>query len=141
MYTKFYLFSQILHLYPILCLASFSSISTRIISGPIFTILHHGINNSNSLHRQPNHLPGPGTINARIQPSHSSNSRSVTFPRHLQSDTLITSFCSNSLKRIRFYKYLYSLVKSYAPLCTFITLFFLYYTLKRNRITSPSFTT
>ena len=85
-----------------LCFASFSSMSTRMMSGPIFTILHHGINNSNSLPIQPIHFAGPGTISALMHPPHSSKSRSRTFPRHLQSFTLMTSFLARSQKRIYF---------------------------------------
>jgi hypothetical protein len=39
-------------------------------------------------------------IIAHICPLHSSNSRSQTFPRHLQSEALITSFLENSHKRM-----------------------------------------
>lgn len=39
-------------------------------------------------------------IIAHICPLHSSNFRSQTHPRHLQSETLITSFFENSHKRI-----------------------------------------
>ena len=39
-------------------------------------------------------------IIAHICPLHSSNSRSQTFPRHLQSEALITSFLENPHKRM-----------------------------------------
>ena len=40
-------------------------------------------------------------IIAHICPLHSSNFRSQTHPRHLQSETLITSFFENSHKRVQ----------------------------------------
>lgn len=126
-----------------LCFASFSSISTRIISGPIFTILHHGIKNSQSLPKKPQNFPGPGIIKARMQPSFSSMSRSRTIPRHFPSQILMTSFSCNSQKRIGTPK---TLSTSYAKEFRFIPMRFLviyniFYTLKRNKMTSPSFTT
>lgn len=74
--------------------------STKMMSGPIFTISHHGMRISSSRQNNPKYFPCPGMINVQILPHSGSNSISCTHPKTLQSHTLITSFSHNSKKLI-----------------------------------------
>ena len=80
----------------------FSSISTRMMSSPIWRMQFQGITYSLSLpKRQKQKRPGPGTIKAVIQPFSQLNSTSTGQPRIRQVQMLITSFCFNSQIRMK----------------------------------------
>lgn len=64
-------------------------------SSPIWHTSQNGMINSFSRPKIPHRQPGPGTIRWVIQPVFGSNSTSPTYPRRLQSQTLITSFFLN----------------------------------------------
>lgn len=78
-----------------------SLISTRIISSPILRIHSNGIIYSASYPRNPQILPGPGTINASTHPEQILICRSATNPSRLQSHMLMTSRSFNPQNRIR----------------------------------------
>lgn len=67
------------------------TMSTRITSSPMRTILHHGMTTSSVLD-SPSDGQSP-TTSATMRPSQVSNSMSVTKPRLVPSRTLMTSFC------------------------------------------------
>ena len=80
----------------------FSSISTRIISSPIWRIQFQGMIYSLLCpKKQKQKRPGPGTIKAVIQPFSQLNSTSTGQPRVRQVQILMTSFCFNSQIRMK----------------------------------------
>lgn len=76
-------------------------ISTSMISGPICLILQNGTENSSAGHSRFRSLGFSLTRNRQMQPVHSSNSKSITFPNFLRFRTHTTSFWANSSKYIR----------------------------------------
>lgn len=73
---------------------------TKIISGPICLISLKAITISSFPENSPQKQKDGLTIILQIQPVQESNSKSLTWPNFLQSQTLITSFWHKSLKRI-----------------------------------------